>query len=85
MGPPYLPGAQAHNPAETKISAVNRLFIFNHPFCKNIILNHLTRVYLIWSQISIFFNLREFPITDTELKLIAAAAMIGLRRIPTKG
>ncbi len=30
-------------------------------------------------------NLRELLITDTELKLIAAAAMTGLRSIPTKG
>ena len=31
------------------------------------------------------FNLNEFRITDTELKLIAAAAIIGLRRIPKNG
>lgn len=30
-------------------------------------------------------NLRAFPTTDTELKLIAAAAKIGLRRMPLKG
>ncbi len=28
---------------------------------------------------------RAFPITDTELKLIAAAAIIGLKRIPNQG
>jgi hypothetical protein len=28
---------------------------------------------------------REFEITDTELKLIAAAARIGLSRMPKKG
>ena len=31
------------------------------------------------------FSLSEFRITDTELKLIAAAAIIGLRRIPKNG
>ncbi|GAG36367.1 unnamed protein product [marine sediment metagenome] len=28
---------------------------------------------------------RAFPITETELRLIAAAASIGLRRMPRKG
>ena len=32
-----------------------------------------------------FRNRSEFVITETELKLIAAAARIGLRRIPNKG
>ena len=31
------------------------------------------------------FNLRLFAITETELKLIASAASIGLNSIPTKG
>ena len=31
------------------------------------------------------FSRSEFPITDTELKLIAAAAMMGLSRIPKAG
>ena len=31
------------------------------------------------------FSLKEFRITDTELKLIAAAAIMGLSRIPKKG
>ena len=31
------------------------------------------------------FNLKEFKITETELKLIAAAAIIGLKRIPKNG
>ena len=31
------------------------------------------------------FNLNEFKITETELKLIAAAAIIGLSKIPKKG
>jgi hypothetical protein len=30
-------------------------------------------------------NLSAFPTTDTELKLIAAAAKTGLKRIPRKG
>ena len=30
-------------------------------------------------------NLNAFPITETELKLIAAAASIGLKRIPKNG
>ena len=32
-----------------------------------------------------FLNLREFVITDTELKLIASAAIMGERSIPKKG
>jgi hypothetical protein len=32
-----------------------------------------------------FLSLRAFATTDTELKLIAAAAIIGLSRIPKKG
>jgi len=32
-----------------------------------------------------FRNLSAFVITDTELKLMAAAAMIGLRRMPNFG
>jgi len=32
-----------------------------------------------------FLSLSELPTTDTELKLIAAAAITGLRRIPKKG
>ena len=32
-----------------------------------------------------FLNLSAFMITETELKLIAVAAIIGLRRIPKKG
>jgi hypothetical protein len=32
-----------------------------------------------------FFSLSAFPTTDTELKLIAAAAMIGLNRRPNAG
>ena len=35
--------------------------------------------------ISTEFNLNEFKITDNELKLIAAAAIIGLNKIPKKG
>ena len=31
------------------------------------------------------FSLSEFRMTDTELKLIAAAAIIGLSRIPKNG
>ena len=31
------------------------------------------------------FNLKEFKITETELKLIAAAAIIGLSKMPKKG
>jgi hypothetical protein len=34
---------------------------------------------------STFLKRSEFVITDTELKLIAAAAIIGLSRIPKKG
>lgn len=34
---------------------------------------------------STLFNLNEFPITDTELKLMAAAAKIGLNKIPKNG
>jgi hypothetical protein len=30
-------------------------------------------------------SLREFPITETELKLIAAAAIMGLNSNPKKG
>jgi hypothetical protein len=30
-------------------------------------------------------NPRAFPITDTELKLIAAAAIMGLKRMPKNG
>lgn len=33
----------------------------------------------------VLFNLKEFRITETELKLIAAAAIIGLNKIPKKG
>ncbi len=33
----------------------------------------------------ILFNLSEFTITETELKLIATAAIIGDNRIPKKG
>jgi hypothetical protein len=33
----------------------------------------------------IFRNRSEFAITDTELKLIAAAAIIGLSKTPKKG
>ena len=32
-----------------------------------------------------FFNLKELKITETELKLMAAAAIIGLKRIPKNG
>ena len=32
-----------------------------------------------------FLNLSEFTITETELKLIASAAIIGDKRIPKKG
>ena len=32
-----------------------------------------------------FLNLSELPITETELKLIANAAIIGDKRIPKKG
>jgi hypothetical protein len=32
-----------------------------------------------------FLNRSALPITETELKLIAAAAIIGLKRTPTKG
>lgn len=31
------------------------------------------------------FSRKEFPITDTELKDMAALAITGLRRIPKKG
>ncbi|SEQ83108.1 hypothetical protein SAMN04488097_3156 [Epilithonimonas lactis] len=31
------------------------------------------------------FNLKELRITETELKLIAAAAIIGLNKMPKKG
>jgi len=34
---------------------------------------------------STFLNRSEFVITDTELKLIAAAARIGLNKIPKNG
>jgi hypothetical protein len=33
----------------------------------------------------ILCNLKAFPMTETELKLIAAAASMGLRRAPVKG
>lgn len=36
-------------------------------------------------QIFALRSLRALPTTDTELKLIAAAAIIGLRRIPKNG
>ena len=36
-------------------------------------------------QILPFFSRRELAITDTELKLIAAAAIIGLSRVPKNG
>jgi len=32
-----------------------------------------------------FFNRRALVITDTELKLMAAAAMIGLSKMPNQG
>ena len=32
-----------------------------------------------------FFNLKAFTITETELKLIASAAIIGDNKIPKKG
>lgn len=32
-----------------------------------------------------FFNLKEFAITETELKLMAAAAIIGESKIPKTG
>jgi hypothetical protein len=37
------------------------------------------------SQIFAFRSLRAFPITETELRLIAALANIGLRRMPNQG
>jgi hypothetical protein len=37
------------------------------------------------SYIFKFLNLRAFPTTETEERLIAAAAMIGLRRMPKLG
>ena len=36
-------------------------------------------------QSSLLLNLNAFPITDTELKLIAKAAIIGDNNIPKKG
>ena len=38
-----------------------------------------------WDYIFIPFNLSEFVITDTELKLIANAAIIGDNNIPKNG
>ena len=37
------------------------------------------------SQIDTLFSLSALPITDTELKLMAAAAIMGLSRMPKKG
>ena len=43
---------------------------------------HINKVYF---YILTFLNLKEFAITDTELKLIAKAAIIGDSKIPKKG
>lgn len=53
---------------------------FNTAFTRN-----KTKYFFTYYYNFIFFNLNAFPITDTELKLIAKAAIIGDKRIPKTG
>lgn len=59
------------------------LISFNYYTKVNILILVIAIINLYYNLI--FFNLSEFIITDTELKLIAAAAIIGDNKMPKKG
>ena len=59
----------------------------NHSFAHSLIvsLSHCLTLIHSLSYILAFLSLNEFPITETELKLIANAAIIGDRSNPKAG